>query len=247
MLTVHRTYYDNYKVEDKEVLKSLLKRYEDTLNKPTLEYLNCLIELEFSVVKDNISSTKKENLIELELYRRIAIYNIYNRVLNLLRSHEDLDIQSNSAGYEGVYVFKKLNDDSIVELFNFDYDINRNRVGEIEFYETREETEEERNTKINYVKGAIERISHETSHDDKNIEDIQLDRIRRIEHYKRMLSELEKEKVLTDIDRLKIETSKYYLELLLNEFGLTKEDLKDDKVLVKRLPRLTIKNNIRYL
>ena len=68
MLTVHRTYYNNYKVEDKEVLKNILKRYEDTLNKPTLEYLNSLIELEFSVVKDNISSTKKENLIELELY-----------------------------------------------------------------------------------------------------------------------------------------------------------------------------------
>ena len=246
MLTVHRTYYDNYKVEDKEVLKSLLKRYEDTLNKPTLEYLNSLIELEFSVLKDNISSTKKENLIELEIYRRIAIYNIYNRVLNLLRNHEDLDIQSNSAGYEGIYVFKKLNDDSIVELFNFDYDINRNRVGEIEFFETREETEEERNSKINYAKGAIERISQETSRGD-NLENIQVDRKKRIEHYKRMLSDLEKEKVLTDIDRIKIETSKYYLELLLSEFGLTKEDLKDDKVLVKRMPRLTIKDNIRYL
>ncbi len=245
MLTIHRTYYDNYKVDDKEALKSLLKRYEDTLNKPTLEYLNSLIELEFSVLKNNISSTKKENLIELELYRRIAIYNIYNRVLNILKNHEDLDIQSNSAGYEGVYVFKKINDESIVELFNFDYDINRSRVGEIEFFETREETEEERISKINYVKGAIERISNESN--DKDVEDIKLDRIRRIEHYKRMLSELEKKKVLTDIDRLKIETSKYYLELLLNEFGLTKEDLKDDKVLVKRMPRLNIKDNIRYL
>ena len=245
MLNVRRTYYDNYKVEDKEVLKSLLKRYEDTLNKPTLEYLNSLIELEVSVVKDNISSSKKENLIELELYRRIAIYNIYNRVLNLLRSHEGLDIQSNSAGYEGVYVFKKLSDDNIVELFNFDYDIARNRVGEIDFFETREESEEERVEKINYVKSAIERISKE--HNDKDIEDVKLDKMRRIEHYKRMLSELEKVKILTDIDRLKIETSKYYLELLLNEFGLTKEDLKDDKVLVKRMPRLTIKDNIRYL
>ena len=203
MLRVQRTYYKDFNVDEKEELKSLLKKYGDTLNKPTLEYLNALIELEFSVVKDNISSTKKENLIELELYRRIAIYNIYNRVLNLLRSHEELDIHSNSGGYEGIYVTRKLENDSTLELFNFDYDINRSRVGKIDFYETREKTLEERNAEINYAKGAIERISKEKSNSDKDLEDIELDRKRRIEHYEKMLKELERERTLSDIDKKK--------------------------------------------
>ncbi len=247
MLTVQRTYYKNFNVEEKEELKNLLKRYGDTLNKPTLEYLNALIELEFSVIKDNISSSKKENLIELELYRRIAIYNIYNRVLNLLKSHEGLDIHSNSGGYEGIYVTRKLEDDSTLEVFNFDYDINRSRVGKIDFYETREKTLDERMAEINYAKGAIERISNEKSNNTNDLEAIELDRKRRIEHYENMLKELERERTLSDIDKKKIEFSRYYLELLLDEFGLTREDLTDNKLLVKRMPRLTIKNNIECL
>lgn len=42
-----------------------------------INYLNSLINLEFSVIQDNISNSDRITLFELEVYKRIAMYNVY--------------------------------------------------------------------------------------------------------------------------------------------------------------------------
>ena len=71
----------------KEELKLLLfESYKGILSKEMIEYLDSLIELEFSVIKDYIALDNREILTELSIYRYASIYNIYNREKTLFRA-----------------------------------------------------------------------------------------------------------------------------------------------------------------
>ena len=70
---------------DKEELKSLLENYKGILNKEMLDYLNGLIELEYSALKENISLRDRTSLRELKIYKEAFIYNIYTRAYNLFK------------------------------------------------------------------------------------------------------------------------------------------------------------------
>ena len=60
------------KVKTKEELLDFLKEYRGILTKPMLDYLDSLIELEFSVMKEYISSSDRKKLAELDIYKEIA-------------------------------------------------------------------------------------------------------------------------------------------------------------------------------
>lgn len=58
----------------KEELKLLLfESYKGILSKEMIEYLDSLIELEFSVIKDYIALDNREILTELSIYRYASI------------------------------------------------------------------------------------------------------------------------------------------------------------------------------
>lgn len=64
-------YHDkNNFISTKEELIELLKKYKGILNSSIIEYLNYLIELEFSVIKDYIGEEERLALSELELYKK---------------------------------------------------------------------------------------------------------------------------------------------------------------------------------
>ena len=88
-VTKLRGFFENWnKVNTKEELIELLKGYKGVLKDSMVNYLNSLIELEFSVVREYIDNDDRKALSELELYKRIAIYNIYNRALNLFNQQK---------------------------------------------------------------------------------------------------------------------------------------------------------------
>ena len=68
------------KINTREEILELLKKYNRILSGSMIHYLNGLVDLEFSVIKDNInvSDDDRKVLSELEVYKRIAMYNIYN-------------------------------------------------------------------------------------------------------------------------------------------------------------------------
>ena len=63
------------RINTKEELVKLLKSYEDILSIQMVDYLKSLIDLEFSVVRDNISDKDRVVLSELHIYRRVSMYN----------------------------------------------------------------------------------------------------------------------------------------------------------------------------
>ena len=108
-------------INSKEELLILLNQYEGILKKNMIEYLNSLIELEFSVIKDYISESDRKALSELEIYKKIAIYNIYNRALNLFNSQKGrYNIYGINHGNKGLKISKTIKGKSI-DLFDFDY------------------------------------------------------------------------------------------------------------------------------
>jgi len=110
------------KVNTKQELLQLMKRYRGILTNPMIEYLNSLIQLEFSVVRDYIGEKERKSLAELEIYKRIAIYNIYNRALNLLKQNKiNHNIMGNKQGFESLTISVPLNDEKNIDVFQFDY------------------------------------------------------------------------------------------------------------------------------
>lgn len=108
----------------------MLKRYRGILNHTMEEYLNSLIELEFSVVKDYIDIRDRMCLSELKIYQDVAIYNIYKRALDLFNKVElPLKISEDLARLE---VSTQI-DNRNIDLYTFFYTIDKLRFN----YETR--------------------------------------------------------------------------------------------------------------
>lgn len=120
---------DLHRVKTKEELLDYLNKYRGIFAKPILDYLNSLIELEFSVMKGYISDSDRKQLAELGIYKEIAIYNIYNRVINLFNQQDgEFIISVRKEGLEELRnlikllsVSTKLSDRNI-ELFTFGYE-----------------------------------------------------------------------------------------------------------------------------
>ena len=109
------------KLATKEELIDLLKKHRGILTNSILDYLNSLVELEFSVVRKNISTEEREILSELEIYKKIATYNIYHRALQLLEQQKlPIDIDNN-----GSLIVSMQLENRRVKLFSFDY---QNRI-----------------------------------------------------------------------------------------------------------------------
>ena len=120
-MKIMRMNYNWNKINTREELIELLKGYKGILADSMINYLNSLIDLEFSVIRDYISDNDRVALSELEVYKRIAMYNIYNRSLNIFKQNEsELEISGNNDGIEGLEVYASLGKRSC-KLFDFDW------------------------------------------------------------------------------------------------------------------------------
>ena len=70
----------------KTSLKHLLETHKNTLSKEIYDYLNSLIELEFSVMEEYLSKSDIDKISDTSLYYNVALYNIYHRIMNIIRS-----------------------------------------------------------------------------------------------------------------------------------------------------------------
>lgn len=237
---------DNWnKVNTKEELIELLKEYRGILTDSMLNYLNSLIELEFSVIREYIGNDDRKALSELEVYKRIAIYNIYNRALNLFNQQNSEFIMSgNNDGLESLSVSTKLND-RIVKLFNFDYSehLSYNQIhsgyksmniGNILLYQTLENPKL-REAELNRVMSKLERL-----YDQKNPHPSRrgvygdpgpqwaYEHRQEIAKYEKIFTELDSKKELSDDDKREIEITNQIHDILLEDYGLTNKSFEEE-------------------
>lgn len=263
------------KLATKEELIDLLNKHRGILTKAILDYLNSLIELEFSVVRTNINKEEREILSELELYKKIATYNIYHRALQLLEQQKyPLDIDNNERLEISMQVENRK-----VELFSFDYqerislrkdipdEYKYMRIGTISLYRSLQ-NQDIREKEINCILRKLESLyaSHNPYPHRYSVvggPDFYWERQHkeRIEKLEDKLTELDSKRELTEVDKKEIELTNDIHQLLLTDYGLTNEDFEErkmtkftsaemdrmNKTLVKKLPNLIVVDQIHYL
>lgn len=74
------------KPSTKMELSSNIYNLESILNPKIISYLNSLLELESSIFKKEISNRDRKLISEFLIYKKVAIYNIYNKALNVIRN-----------------------------------------------------------------------------------------------------------------------------------------------------------------
>lgn len=265
------------KVNTKEELLQLLKDYKVILNNQVIDYLESLINLDFSVIRENIDEKSKEALSELEIYKRIAIYNIYNRAINIFtQSNIPLIITGNEEGFESLSISVPIEDRNI-KIFDFKYGEQKSlnykipeeyktmKIGSINLYQ-KIENKELRIQELKRIIDKIERLygtQNPYQYHPKKVGGSyvkwKIERQKEIEKYQMMLDKIDSHNELTEIDIKEIEIMNKAHDLLLEDYGLTNNSFEDDvsiaskrsnnlqKTLVKRQPNITIKNNIEYI
>jgi len=98
--------------------KNYVQEYSGTLTPEIIDYLNSLINLEISALnQETISEGEMSKLYELSLYRKIVIYNIYNRILNVFEnSSNNFNIEISS---QGLNVYGKNQEKNKYDIFNY--------------------------------------------------------------------------------------------------------------------------------
>lgn len=247
------------KISSKEELKESLNRYKRILNPRVIDYLNQLVELEFSAVKDIIDIEDREILQNLDLYKNIVAYNIYNRTLELLNNEQELKIFDNKDRISGLMAYKDIGNPAI-RILDYNYE-----NGALKLFQTVDD-KKVRKEQLELVMTKLEQL-----YDKKNPyhSDLELfgcpatrwniDYIKEVSEYEKLFTRLDSKKELTDYKKKKIGITKKYHDLLFEEYGLTDEefivskqtpttiDNISNKTLVKKLPGLRIENNIEYV
>lgn len=247
-VTKLRGFFENWnKVNTKEELIELLKGYKGVLKDSMVNYLNSLIELEFSVVREYIDNDDRKALSELELYKRIAIYNIYNRALNLFnQQNSEFIISGNNDGLESLSISTKLNDRT-VQLFCFDYDEHIScdakvpscyktmKIGNISLYQTLEISSELREAQLNRVMNKLEELYNQKDPFPLSSSGIYgspssqwtYRHMQEINEYEKIFEQLDNKKELSDDDKREIEITNQAHSMLLEDYGLKNESFEE--------------------
>ena len=259
------------KISSKEELKESLIRYKRILNPRVVDYLNQLVELEFSAVKDIIDIEDREILQNLDLYKNVVAYNIYNRTLELLSNEQELKIFDNKDRVSGLMAYKDIGNNTI-RILDYKYD-----NGVLKLFQTVED-KKVRDEQLELVMTKLEQLYDKENpyscsvtklkqpYNKKTLKRMggpgakwNFDHSREVSEYEELLARLDSKKKITDYEKKKISITKKYHDLLFEEYGLTDDDFIvskqtpstvdniSNKTLVKKLPGLRIENNIEYI
>lgn len=249
------------KVSTEKKLREDLNEISGLLNDNTIEYLESLINLDCSAIDNSVSYKEKELLLKIDLYKKIAIYNIYKRTANIFRNKSNIELSGNNNGIEGLYAYYEGLEDEI-ELFSFDYrkadigNINLNRIVI---------DDNEREKELESIMKTLEAL-----YDAKNpFHDAPgafggpasrwyYDHQRQISEYEELFKKLDG-KEITDEEKKAAEISQKYYKRVMKDFHLKEDDFHElessfikrkketGKILVKKLPGITISSETKYI
>ena len=247
------------KISSKEELKESLNNYKRILSPRIIDYLNQLVELEFSAVKDIIDIEDREILQNLDLYKNIVAYNIYNRTLELLNNEQELKIFDNKDRISGLMAYKGIGN-SAIRMLDYNYE-----NGVLKLFQTVDD-KKVRDEQLELVMTKLEQLYDKKNPYHSNLELYggpatrwNFDYRKEVSEYEKLFTRLDSKKEITDYEKKKISITKKYHDLLFEEYGLTDEDFIvsrqtpttvesiSNKILVKKLPGLKIENNIEYI
>ena len=105
------------KIRTKEELIQDLNKWKKIISNDIYSYIVSLIELDDYILQTNIIPTDiRENLLELDIYREVSMYNIYWQLQNIFSSyqHNNIVLEDNRNQIDGI----KLNIQTKEEFLN---------------------------------------------------------------------------------------------------------------------------------
>lgn len=262
------------RIDTRDELLERLNLYKGILSDHVVEYLNSIIELDFSVLKEYLSIEEINALSELDIYKRAAIYNIYNRALKTVQKNsEKLRIYGNEYGVPGLNIFMPLKTKN-ARVFSYNYGespkirekvpegYTTKNLGNISLYQVLE-NDGLRQIELERIMKKLENLYDES----KNLSFLEKKNAayvfaltQEIERYERMFTELDSRHGLTDEEKVMMETTNIIHDAFLDDYSLShkkfddesktynkKSESKMEKTLVKKMPNLIVKDNIKYL
>lgn len=262
------------RIDTRDELLERLNLYKGILSDHVVEYLNSIIELDFSVLKEYLSIEEINALSELDIYKISAIYNIYNRALKTVQKNsEKLRIYGNEYGVPGLNIFMPLKAKN-ARVFSYNYGespkirekvpegYTTKNLGNISLYQVLE-NDSLRQIELERIMKKLENLYDES----KNLSFLEKKNAayvfaltQEIERYERMFTELDSRHGLTDEEKVMMETTNIIHDAFLDDYSLShkkfddesktynkKSESKMEKTLVKKMPNLIVKDNIKYL
>lgn len=247
------------KVKSKEELIRELENYKTILNSEKYDYINSLIELEFSALQNYITQDEKNILLNLAVYRDAVIYNIYKRAYDLFSKYDEISKVGNDSNSQNLNAF--ING---FKIFEFNYNsINNTQnkiIGSI-LLNNKFIDEDIRDKEIERVINKLDMLKNETNPFSSKSSTLQaynwnFTHKNEIEKYENLLDQYSSFEELTDKDKKNLEIINEVNELLLKDYDISfekKDEVfscvksKMNKEYIKKLPDVSVKNIIRYI
>jgi len=231
----------NLRIATTEEILNILASYNKLFSKEILDYINALVYLEISVLEKGYLSDKSiEALTGLEPFRKIAIYNIFKRLI-LLMEKEGIKVHDKNNCFGGIHL--RLNTNYFSNILHFSF--TTNQYSTIILNETSID-ENVRNKRLEWLKLQ-----------EKEYNPFSLETKIHINSIKREINELEKRLEKDDTTRLVMEYQEKLKNAFLKENGIENDELKEEvidlgdeprmvKDLVKKYPHTKVIREIRY-
>lgn len=247
------------KVKSKEELIRELENYKTILNSEKYDYINSLVELEFSALQNYITQDEKNILLNLAVYRDAVIYNIYKRAYDLFSKYDEISKVGNDSNNQNLNAF--ING---FKIFEFNYNsINNTQnkiIGSI-LLNNKFIDEDIRDKEIERVINKLDMLKSETNPFSLKSSTLQaynwnFTHKNEIEKYENLLDQYSSFEELTDKDKKNLEIINEVNELLLKDYDISfekKDEVfscvksKMNKEYIKKLPDVSVKNIIRYI
>lgn len=224
-----------YEISSFNLLKRELEKYKNILSKSVYEYLDALISLETSPVKDIFNTDEEEIISCLPFYKSIVKYNIYNHALQLLNSKNIKLCERSDYQNRTVNMFSnlKLNNTSrTIDILNLT--INGSNEIELNLFNSLSDDNVKEKELLILQKKIDELNNNATkSYISFNIGELigwhsdfteLSDNYKYLEKYKKAMKKINSRKDLSKNDREEILLANEIYNLLLEEYGISDDD-----------------------
>lgn len=209
------------KILTKKVLKEKLKKYEGILSPSIIEYLNDLIDLKYSVLREDKIDNKTRHMVSnIDIYNDIINFNIYEGAMKIFSNNKNkykLQVFSKDSKMKTYLSVKGLINNEVFDVFSY-YD------GNINLYSF-EENDSYWQDKINELEFKIKRIDESIKEElpERKYEDyIKRKRIKKM--FEREIEFIKNRGDLSENDKYIAEVMNYYADIFLNEYGIDNMD-----------------------
>ena len=221
-------------IKSKEELESVLKKYSGILAPGAIEYLDSLVNLEFSVLRNDIISEQDiDALSQLDIYKNLAQYNVYHRAINIFKNQKDVRLLTNDNYRSGVEADALFGESQEI-MYVFNHNDKTNDYGSIKIARIKENNgqrekeikdleRELRFTSVGNLKPSVDADGRDLFGANSMTYSIYECKV---EALKKRIEKLKNVSSLSDDDKRIMELTNHFHDLILEDYGI---ELNDDE------------------